>query len=50
MARIADQLVERLKTEILVQRLAEARGLVFKKHGSDPSLPLPRGHVTSVAR
>jgi DNA primase len=27
--------VERLKTDISVQRLAEARGVTFKKHGSD---------------
>src|SRR5271169_638928 len=35
MARIPDQVVERLKAEISVQRLAEARGVAFKKHGSD---------------
>ena len=35
MARIPDQVVERLKTEISVQRLAEAGGVAFKKHGSD---------------
>ena len=35
MARIPDQVVERLKTEISVQRLAEARGVTFKKHGGD---------------
>ena len=35
MARIPDQVVERLKTEVSVQRLAEARGIAFKKHGSD---------------
>jgi len=35
MARIPDQVVERLKTEVSVQRLAEARGVAFKKHGSD---------------
>jgi DNA primase len=35
MARIPDQVVERLKTEISVQRLAEARGIAFKKHGND---------------
>jgi DNA primase len=35
MARIPDQVVERLKTDISVQRLAEARGVAFKKHGSD---------------
>jgi DNA primase len=35
MARIPDQVVERLKAEISVQRLAEARGVAFKKHGND---------------
>jgi DNA primase len=35
MARIPDQVVERLKAEISVQRLAEAHGVAFKKHGSD---------------
>ncbi len=35
MARISEQVVERLKAEISVQRLAEARGVVFKKHGND---------------
>lgn len=35
MARIPDQVVERLKAEICVQRLAEARGVTFKKHGAD---------------
>jgi DNA primase len=35
MARIPAEVVERLKTEIAVERLAEARGVIFKKHGSD---------------
>jgi len=35
MARIPVEVVERLKTEISVQRLAEARGVAFKKHGTD---------------
>jgi CHC2 zinc finger len=35
MARIPVEEVERLKTEVSVQRLAEARGVAFKKHGSD---------------
>jgi DNA primase len=35
MARIPVEVVERLKTEICVQRLAEARGVAFKKHGND---------------
>lgn len=35
MARIPNQVVERLKSEISVQRLAEARGVVFMQHGAD---------------
>jgi DNA primase len=35
MARIPDQVVERLKGEVSVQRLAEARGVVFTRHGAD---------------
>src|SRR5271167_2056027 len=35
MARIPVEVVERLKSEISVQRLAETRGVAFKKHGSD---------------
>jgi CHC2-type zinc finger protein/Toprim domain-containing protein/DNA primase-like protein len=35
MARIPEQVVERLKTEVSVQRLAEARGVVLTKHGAD---------------
>jgi len=35
MARIPVEVVERLKTDISVQRLAEARGVAFKKHGGD---------------
>jgi DNA primase catalytic core len=35
MARIPDQVVERLKAEISMQRLAEARGIDFKRHGND---------------
>ena len=35
MARIPVEVVERLKADISVQRLAEARGVAFKKHGSD---------------
>jgi DNA primase len=34
-ARIPDEVVERLKVEVSVQRLAEARGVVLKKHGAD---------------
>jgi DNA primase catalytic core len=35
MARIPDQVVERLKTEISLQRLAEARGVVLERRGAD---------------
>src|SRR5271169_4687054 len=35
MARIPDQVVERLKVEVSVQRLAEARGVTLTKHGAD---------------
>jgi len=35
MARIPVEVVERLKAEVSVQRLAEARGVAFKQHGSD---------------
>jgi DNA primase len=35
MARIADGVIEQLKTDVSVQRLAEARGVVFARHGAD---------------
>ena len=35
MARIPDQVVERLKTDIAVERLAEARGVELKRRGAD---------------
>ena len=35
MARIPESEIERLKQEISVQRLAEARGIELKKHGKD---------------
>ena len=35
MARIPDPVIERLKSDISVQRLAEARGVVLTKHGAD---------------
>ena len=34
-ARIPDVLIERLKSEVSVERLVEVRGVVLKKHGSD---------------
>ena len=35
MARIPDDVIERLKTDVSVQRLAEARGVIFTRHGAD---------------
>ena len=35
MARIPDDVIERLKSTVSVQRLAEARGVVLTKHGAD---------------
>lgn len=35
MARIPDAEIERLKAEVAVERLAEARGIVLRRHGKD---------------
>ncbi len=35
MARIPDGVIERLKATVSVERLAEARGVVLKRHGAD---------------
>ena len=35
MARIPDEEIERLKQEISLERLAEARGIELKRHGAD---------------
>jgi DNA primase len=35
MARVPDEEIERLKREVSVQRLAEARRVALKKHGAD---------------
>src|SRR5206468_652098 len=35
MARVPDEELERLKREVSVQRLAEARGIALKQHGAD---------------
>jgi DNA primase catalytic core len=35
LARVPDSEIERLKTEVSVQRLAEARGIELKRHGAD---------------
>jgi DNA primase len=34
-ARIPDSVIEQLKTDVSVQRLAEARGVIFTRHGAD---------------
>ena len=35
MARIPDEEIERLKKEVSLERLAEARGVVLTRHGAD---------------
>ena len=35
MARIPDEVIERLKQEVSLERLAEARGVKLKRHGAD---------------
>jgi DNA primase len=35
MPRIADELIERLKQEIALERLAQARGIELTRHGAD---------------
>ena len=35
MARIPDEVIERLKQEVSLQRLVEARGIVLKRYGAD---------------
>ncbi|MBL8242537.1 MAG: hypothetical protein JNM66_34240 [Bryobacterales bacterium] len=35
MARIPDEEIERLKREVSLERLAEARGVVLTRHGAD---------------
>ena len=35
MARIPDEVLERLKREVSVARLAESRGIALKKHGEN---------------
>jgi DNA primase len=35
MARIPDHEIERLKAEVSVERLAEARGITLERHGMD---------------
>src|SRR6185503_10887609 len=49
-ARIPAQVIERLKSEVSVQRLAEARGVVLKKHGADliGRCPFHEDHTPSL--
>ncbi|MCP4276565.1 MAG: hypothetical protein GY779_09465, partial [Gammaproteobacteria bacterium] len=35
MARIPDDQIDRLKTEVSLQRLAEGMGITLKRHGAD---------------
>ena len=35
MARIPGEVIERLKSEIAIERLAEVRGVVFERRGAD---------------
>ena len=35
MARIPEAEIERLKAEVAVERLAEARGIALERHGAD---------------
>jgi DNA primase len=35
MARIPESEIERLKRDVSLERLAEARGIVLKRHGAD---------------
>jgi DNA primase len=62
MARNPDEVIERLKDEVSVQCLAEARGVTFSKHGADligrccfhedktPSLTQQRAQTASADR
>ena len=49
MARIPDDEVERLKREVSVQRLAEARGIKLTRHGAD-LLASARSTTTATRR
>ena len=54
MARIPDEVVERLKREVSVERIAEAKGIELKRHGEnlvgrcpfhDDRTPIAGGHA-----
>jgi len=41
-ARIPDEVIDRLKAEVSLERLAEGRGVVLVRHGADlVGLPVP---------
>lgn len=49
--RIPDNVIERLKQSISVERLAEARGVELKRHGTDearPSIKLWKKHASDM--
>jgi DNA primase len=50
MARMPDQVVERLKSDISVARLAEARGVVLERRGADlhGRCPFHEGRTASL--
>jgi hypothetical protein len=47
MARIPDEVIDRLKQEVSLQRLVEARGIVLKRYGADLSACAPFTTITS---
>jgi len=50
MARIPEHEVERLKREVSVQRLAEARGIKLHRHGADRSTTTAARRWSSLRR
>lgn len=50
MARIPDAVIQRLKQEVSLQRLVEARGIELKRHGKDLTglCPFPDDHSPSL--
>ena len=60
MARIPEEEIERLKREVSLQRLVEARGIELKRHGADllglcpfhedrdPSLVVSRKRISGI--
>lgn len=41
MARLADEVIERIKRDVSLVRLAESQGYQLKKHGKDYALSCP---------